>query len=493
MMMKNHQLKPETKTFLEKMHGHFIDGAWSAGEGERIEIFNPATGAVIATTAAGGPDDVDKAVKAARSAFAKSDWANMMPSVRAKLLWRIADLIEQNGAQLSELEFLNNGKGRDIIAQRDVPSAADVFRYFAGWATKIYGKTATLSRPTLHAYTLKEPVGVAGLIIPWNFPLLMAAWKLAPALAAGCSCILKPAEETPLTALRLVELVLEAGIPPGAVNLITGYGHVVGAALSAHDGVDKIAFTGSTEVGKLIVRAAAGNLKKLSLELGGKSPTIILPDADINAAKAAAAGSIFFNAGQVCAAGSRLFVHRSIFDEVVEAVAQRAKTIRVGAGDEPGTEMGPLISKKHLERVDGYVRGGIGQGAEVLAGGGRLDREGYFFKPTVLAGTTPHMKVVQEEIFGPVLVSDSFDDLDEVAAKANDSIYGLSASIWTQNVKAAHTLARKLQAGSILVNAGGGLDPNLPFGGYKQSGWGREFGEDGLELYLQTKSVVIGG
>ncbi len=491
--MRNSDLTPETKSFLERAHGHFIDGAWSTEVGDRIEIFNPATGSVIASTAAGGAADVDKAVASARRAFAKSDWVGMMPSDRGKLLWRIADLIEKNGAQLAELEFLNNGKARDIVAQRDVPAAADVFRYFAGWATKIYGKTASLSRPNLHAYTLKEPVGVAGLIIPWNFPLLMAAWKLAPALAAGCSCILKPAEETPLTALRLAELVLEAGVPPGVVNLVTGYGHVAGAALAAHDGVDKIAFTGSTEVGKLIVRAATGNLKKLSLELGGKSPTIILPDADINAAKAAAAGSIFFNAGQVCAAGSRLFVHSSIFEEVVEAVAQRAKAIRVGAGDEPETEMGPLISKKHLERVDGYVQSGIGQGAEVLAGGGRIDREGYFFKPTVLVGTAPHMEVVREEIFGPVLVSDSFDDLDEVAAKANDSIYGLSASIWTQNLKAAHTLARKLQAGSILVNAGGGLDPNLPFGGYKQSGWGREFGEDGLELYLQTKSVVIGG
>ncbi|MEP6831693.1 MAG: aldehyde dehydrogenase family protein [Rhizomicrobium sp.] len=491
--MKKHELKPDTKSFLERVHGHFIDGAWSAERGDRIEIFNPATGSVIASTAAGGPREIDMAVTSARRAFAKSDWAGMMPSARGKLLWRIADLIEKNGEQLAELEFLNNGKARDVVALRDVPAAADVFRYFAGWATKIYGKTASLSRPNLHAYTLKEPVGVVGLIIPWNFPLLMAAWKLAPALAAGCSCILKPAEETPLTALRLVELILEAGVPPGVVNLVTGYGHVAGGALAAHDGVDKVAFTGSTEVGRLIVRAAAGNLKKLSLELGGKSPTIIMPDADISAAKAAAAGSIFFNAGQVCAAGSRLFVHRSIFEEVVGAVVQRAKAIRVGAGDEPETEMGPLISKKHLERVDGYVQGGIGQGAEVLAGGGRLDREGYFFKPTVLVGTSPDMQIVREEIFGPVLVSDTFDDLDEVAAKANDSIFGLSASIWTQNLKTAHTLARKLQAGSILVNAGGGLDPNLPFGGYKQSGWGREFGEDGLELYLQTKSVVIGG
>jgi len=431
--MKNSELTPTTRSFLEKAHGQFIDGAWLTEGGDRIEIFNPATGSVIATTAAGGALDIDRAVVSARRAFAKPDWAGMMPSVRGKLLWRIADLIEENGAQLAELEFLNNGKARDIVAQRDVPAAADVFRYFAGWATKIYGKTASLSRPNLHAYTLKEPVGVAGLIIPWNFPLLMAAWKLAPALAAGCACVLKPAEETPLTALRLAELVLEAGAPPSVVNLVTGYGHIAGAALAAHDGVDKIAFTGSTEVGKLIVRAAAGNLKKLSLELGGKSPTIILPDADLGAAKAAAAGSIFFNAGQVCAAGSRLFVHKSIFEEVVEAVALRAKAIRVGAGDEPGTEMGPLISKKHLERVDGYVRGGVGQGAEVLAGGGRIDQEGYYFKPTVLIGTAPHMQVVREEIFGPVLVSDSFDDLDEVAAKANESIFGLSASIWTQN------------------------------------------------------------
>ena len=484
---------PEARSFLEIAHGHFIDGSWSSEGGERIPIFNPATGSAIASAAAGGVGDIDKAVTSARRAFVSSDWAGMLPSVRGKLLWRIADLIEKNGAQLAELEFLNNGKARDIVAQRDVPAAADVFRYFAGWATKIYGRTAAISRPHLHAYTLKEPIGVAGLIIPWNFPLLMAAWKLAPALAAGCSCVLKPAEETPLTALRLVELVLEAGVPPGVVNLVTGYGHVAGAALAAHDGVDKIAFTGSTEVGKLIVLAAAGNLKKLSLELGGKSPTIILPDADKSAAKMAAAGSIFFNAGQVCAAGSRLFVHKSIFDEVVESVAQRAKAIRVGSGDEPETEMGPLISKKHLERVDGYVQGGIKQGAEVLAGGGRIDRDGYFFNPTVLVGADPNMEVVQEEIFGPVLVCDSFEVLDEVAAKANSSIYGLSASIWTRDLKAAHTLARKLQAGSILINAGGGLDPNLPFGGYKQSGWGREFGEDGLELYLQTKSVVIGG
>ena len=485
-------LASETTAFLARNHGHLIDGHWSEGAGDRIKVHNPATGEGISTTAAGDATEIDRAVAAARRAFQDSSWAGMTPSARGRLLWRIAELIEQNATELSELEFLNNGKSKINILRGDIAGAAEVFRYYAGWATKVYGKTAALSRPHLHAYTLREPVGVVGLIVPWNFPLLMAAWKLAPAMAAGCTCVLKPSEETPLTALRLGELVLEAGTPPGVVNVVTGHGHLAGAALAAHDNVDKVAFTGSTEVGRLIVRAAAGNLKKLSLELGGKSPTIILPDADLKAAKAAAAGSIFYNAGQVCAAGSRLFVHRSHFDEVIDSVVQRANAIRVGAGDQPDTEMGPLISQKHLERVEGYVQSGLRQGATALAGGSRIDRGGYFFKPTVMVGTRSDMQVVREEIFGPVLVTDSFDDLDEVARKANDSIYGLSASIWTQNLSAAHNLARKLQAGSILINAGGGLDANLPFGGYKQSGWGREFGEDGLDLYLQTKSVVVG-
>ncbi|MES2255441.1 MAG: aldehyde dehydrogenase family protein [Pseudomonadota bacterium] len=485
-------LSSDVKAFLAREHGHLIDGTWTVNPGERINVYNPATGVEIATTASGGAAEIDQAVLAARKAFQNPGWTGLSPSNRGRLLWRIADLIEENAEQLAELEFLNNGKSKVQILAGDITGAAEVFRYFAGWSTKIYGRTMDLSRPTLHAYTLKEPVGVVGLIVPWNFPLLMAAWKLAPALAAGCACILKPAEETPLTALRLGELILEAGVSPGIVNVVTGYGHRAGAALAAHDDVNKIAFTGSTEVGKLIVSAAAGNLKKLSLELGGKSPTIILPDADLKAAKVAAAGGIFFNAGQVCAAGSRLFVHRSLFDEVVDSVIQRAKAIRVGSGDEAGTEMGPLISQKHLERVDGYVKGGVHQGAELAAGGNRVDRSGYFFEPTVMIGTQADMRVVREEIFGPVLVTDSFDDLEEVARKANDSIYGLSASIWTRNLTAAHTLARKLQAGSIRINAAGGLDPNLPFGGYKQSGWGREFGEEGLELYLQTKSVLVG-
>ena len=483
----------DVSRFLARRHGHLIDAEWCEGGEERIEVFNPATGKPIASVAAGSARDIDRAVHAARRAFEAESWSSCTPSQRGRWLWRIAELIEQHAEELAELEYLDNGKSRAFIARSDVPAAADTFRYFAGWTSKIYGQTLDVSRPgTLHAYTLKEPVGVAGLIVPWNFPLLMAAWKLAPALAAGCTCVLKPAEETPLSALRLAELVSEAGLPPGVVNVVTGYGHVAGAALAAHPLVDKVAFTGSTEVGKLIVQAAAGNLKKLSLELGGKSPTIIFPDARLPAAQEAAAMGIFFNAGQVCAAGSRLFVHRSLFDKVLEAVVGSAQRIRVGAGDDPQAQMGPLISAKHLQRVEGYVESGQAEGARVAVGGRRLERAGYFYPPTVLLDTRPDMRVAAEEIFGPVLVCASFEDLDEVARQANHSIYGLSASIWTQDLSTAHALARKLQAGSICINTGGGLDPNLPFGGYKQSGWGREFGEEGLALYLQTKSVLIG-
>jgi phenylacetaldehyde dehydrogenase len=482
----------QVEAFLSRKHGHLIDGAWLTSS-ERIEVVNPATGKSIASVAAGTAEDVDKAVQAARRAFEHVSWSACSPSQRGRWLWRIADLIESHAEELAELEYLDNGKSRSVILKGDIPAAADVFRYFAGWATKIYGQTLAVSRPgTLHAYTVKEPVGVAGLITPWNFPLLMAVWKLAPALAAGCACVLKPAEETPLTALRLAELVHEAGVPTGVVNVVTGYGHVAGAALAAHPGVDKVAFTGSTEVGKLILQAAAGNLKKLSLELGGKSPTIIFPDAKLPAAKQAAAMGIFFNAGQVCAAGSRLFVHRAVFDEVVDSVIASARAIRVAPGDDPQGQMGPLISAKHLQRVQGYVEIGREEGARVAVGGQRLQREGYFFQPTVLLDTRREMRVTAEEIFGPVLVCGEFEDLDEVARQANDSIYGLSASVWTQDLNIAHTLARKLQAGSIRINTGGGLDPNLPFGGYKQSGWGREFGEEGLALYLQAKSVLIG-
>ncbi len=485
--------KAEADAFLAEPHRHLIDGQTDPGSpAGQLEVRNPATGAVIATIADGSAADVEAAVAAARAAFDRADWAGITPARRAQWLFDIADAIEANGDVLAELEYRDNGKARHIIRAGDIAGAAATFRYYGGWATKIAGQTLQVSRPgATFAYTLREPVGVAGLIIPWNFPLVMAAWKLAPALAAGCTAVLKPAEETSLSALYLGRIITDLGLPAGVVNIVTGVGHRVGAALAAHPGVDKVAFTGSTEVGRAIVRAATGNLKKVSLELGGKSPTIILPDADMARAIPAAAMGIFFNAGQVCAAGSRLYVHRDCHDQVLEGVIAFAEKLRLGPGDNPDSQIGPLISASHRERVDGYVRGGREAGAEVLTGGGALDGPGYFYRPTVMAGARPDSALVREEVFGPVLVSDAFDDLDEVVAAANDSIYGLNATIWTRDLGTAHRLARRLQSGSVRVNAGGGTDPNLPFGGYKQSGWGREFGAEGLDLYLQTKSVLM--
>lgn len=483
----------EAESFLAAEHRHLIDGHTDAGTPEgRLDVRDPATGDVIATIADGSTADVDAAVAAARAAFQRSDWAGMTPARRAQWLFDIADAIEAHGDILAEIEFRDNGKPRHIIRAGDIAGAAATFRYFAGWATKIAGQTLQVSRPgETFAYTLREPVGVAGLIIPWNFPLVMAAWKLAPALAAGCTAVLKPAEETSLSALYLGRLITGMGMPPGVVNIVTGVGHRVGAALAAHPGVDKVAFTGSTEVGRAIVRAAAGNLKKVSLELGGKSPTIILPDADMARAIPAAAMGIFFNSGQVCAAGSRLYVHRDCHDQVLEGVIGFAERLRIGPGDDPQVQIGPLISASHRERVDGYVRGGREAGARVLTGGGPMDGPGYFYRPTVVTGARPDSALVREEVFGPVLVTNAFADLDEVIAAANDSIYGLNATVWTRDLSSAHRLARRLQSGSVRVNTGGGTDPNLPFGGYKQSGWGREFGAEGLDLYLQTKSVLM--
>ncbi len=387
------------QSFLARKHGLLIGGTWIESQSAtRLPVINPATGGTISSIANATESDVDAAVAAARRAFAQPSWADMKPSDRGRLLWRIADLLEANGDELAELEFLDNGKSPVIARKGDVAGAADVFRYYAGWCTKIFGRTMTLSRPgTQHAYTVKEPAGVVGLIVPWNFPLLMAAWKLAPALAAGCCCILKPAEETSLTALRLGELLLEAGLPAGVVNVVTGLGHVAGAAIAAHADVDKVAFTGSTEVGKRIVQAASGNLKKLSLELGGKSPTIVLADADPQQAIAAASAGIFFNAGQVCAAGSRLYVQRKLFDAVLDGVEAHARAIKLGAGDEPGAQMGPLISARQRDRVANYVRDGLEQGAQARVGGDAVERAGWFFQPTVLVGTRPDMRVVQEE------------------------------------------------------------------------------------------------
>jgi len=416
----------------------------------------------------------------------------MKAADRSRLIWRVGDLILENLEELAELEALDNGKPLKIARIADVPLAANHFHYYAGWCTKILGDTIPINIPgNYHAYTRKEPVGVVGQIIPWNFPLLMAAWKLAPALAAGCCIVLKPAEQTPLSAIRLGELFCEAGFPNGVVNVVPGYGETAGAALAAHDDVDKVAFTGSTEVGKLIVQAATGNLKKVSLELGGKSPNVVYKDADIESAVAGASNAIFFNHGQCCCAGSRLFVEKDIFDKVVEGVAGVAKQIKLGPGMADDTDMGPLVSQEQLEKVTGLTESGVQEGAKAMCGAHRKGDKGYFYEPTVLIDTNPKMKVYQEEIFGPVVTATPFSTNDELIAEANNTYYGLAAGVWTRDVSKAHEYAAAVKAGTVWVNCYNVFDAALPFGGFRQSGWGREMGRENLDLYLETKSVCI--
>jgi phenylacetaldehyde dehydrogenase len=474
----------------------FINGQWvDAASGRTFDTPNPATGETLASVAEGDAEDINRAVKAARRAFEEGPWSRMSPSERGRIIWRIGDLILEHVDELAQLESLDNGKPFAVAQAADVPLAADQFHYMAGWATKIEGNTINISVPYMpganfHSYTLREPIGVVGQIIPWNFPLLMAAWKLGPALATGNCVILKPAEQTPLSALRLAELIAEAGVPDGVVNVVPGYGETAGAALAAHMDVNKVAFTGSTEVGKLIVAAAgASNLKKLTLELGGKSPNIVFEDAEDSAIEGAA-NAIFFNHGQCCVAGSRLFVQESRFDEVVDGVAEIAKGIKLGSGLEASTQMGPLVSDEQFQRVSGFLESGKADGATALAGGGRHGDRGYFIEPTVLTNTRPDMRVVREEIFGPVLVASPFSNLDEIAAVANDSDYGLGAGIWTRDISKAHALAKKIRAGTVWINCYNVFDASLPFGGYKQSGWGREMGHQALEAYTEVKAVT---
>jgi phenylacetaldehyde dehydrogenase len=473
-----------------------IDGKRKAAlTGERFEALNPATGETLARVARANAGDVDLAVSSARRAFENRAWRQMNANDRTNLLLKLADLIEKEADDLAVLECLNNGKPAHLTRLVEVEGSIKTFRYFAGWPTKFGGETLPVSPrggAQILNYTTREPVGVAGLIVPWNYPLSMAAWKVAPALAAGCAVVLKPAEQTPLTALRLGELALEAGFPPGVLNVVTGFGEA-GAALVAHPGVDKIAFTGSTEVGKLIVKAAAGNLKKVSLELGGKSPHIVFPDADLDAAAAAVASGIFFNQGQTCTAGSRLYAHVNCFDRVVEAVSAAARKLRVGDGLLPTSDLGPLVSQEQWDRVNGYVGIGREDGARVLTGGGRpagLER-GFFFEPTVFVDATSSMRIVREEIFGPVLTALPWKDVDDLVAMANDSEYGLSAGIWTNNIKHAHRAAAALKAGTVWINCYNLVDPATPFGGFKQSGWGREHGRQAMELYSEIKSVWV--
>ncbi len=479
--------------FVAQKRKMLINGKWvEAASGKTFATFNPATGEVLANVAEGDREDINRAVSAARAAFESGAWSRISPAERGKLIWRLGDLIEERLEEFAQLESLDNGKPLKVARAADVPLTAAHFRYYAGWATKIEGNTIPITGagPLKYlAYTLREPVGVVGQIIPWNFPLLMAAWKLGPALAAGCTIVLKPAEQTPLSALLLGELIQEAGFPDGVVNIVPGFGETAGAALAAHQDVDKIAFTGSTEVGKLIVQAATGNLKKVSLELGGKSPNVILDDADIDAAIPGAASAIFFNHGQCCCAGSRLYVEKKVFDKVVDGIAQQAGKIRVKPGFDPDSEMGPLVSEEQLNRVCGYLESGIKQGAKLVVGGSRLGDKGYFVKPTVLVNTKSDMKVEREEIFGPVVAAIPFSDPDEIVPRANDSIYGLAAGVWTRDIKKAHSIAAKLRAGTVWINCYNVFDAALPFGGYKQSGWGREMGHEVLEQYTEVKSV----
>ena len=468
-----------------------INGQWVDG-GKTFDTVNPATGEVLTQIVDASPTDVDHAVDAARRAFEGKNgpWRKMPASERGRLIWRLADLVEQHIDELAELETVDNGKPIFESRHVDMPMVIDVLRYYAGWATKIHGETVN-TFDSAFTYTLREPVGVVGLIIPWNFPLLLASWKLGPALACGNTIVLKPAEQTPLTTLRLGELAIEAGIPAGVLNIVTG-GPETGKAIVRHPGIDKIAFTGSTAVGKEIMRSAADTLKRVTLELGGKSPNIVFADSDIDSAVKGAINGIFYGKGEVCNAGSRLFVESKVQDEFLDKLVGRAKKMLPGDPLDPKTRMGAIVSQEQMHTVLGYIEAGKAEGAKLIAGGSRVSVDGgkgFFIEPTVFSGVSNEMKIAQEEIFGPVLATLKFDDVDEVVELANRNQYGLAAAIWTRDVKKAHQVSRQLRAGTVWINTYGLMDAALPFGGYKSSGFGRELGQAALEHYTEIKTV----
>lgn len=485
---------PEVQKFIEQPTKLFIGGEWVDAQSKTtFELENPATETILTTVASGNADDVDLAVEAANQAF--KTWRYESPITRAKLIYKLADLIEQKTEELAQIITLDNGKPL-LYSRHECMAAVNILRYFAGFSTKVEGRTAPVSAApggSFLNYTLRDPVGVCGLIVPWNFPLTMCIWKLAPAMAVGCTAILKPAEQTPLVAVRLMQLFEEAGFPAGVVNLVTGSGRQVGEPLSTHMRVNKVAFTGSTMVGKSIAQQATTNMKRVTLELGGKSPNIILPDADLDKAIEGAASAIFYNQGQVCTAGSRLYVHDSILDEVITKVAQKAQAMTIANGLDENSTMGPLVSARQYATVNRYIERALEDGAELITGGQRPDGfdKGYYMQPTVFLDHQEKTCIAKEEIFGPVLTVMGWSDIDDLVERANNSIYGLAAGIWTKDLSQAHRLAARVEAGSVWVNCYNVVDPVSPFGGYKQSGWGREMSHDVIDAYTETKNVCV--